>query len=43
MSNKKIIAVVVVGLVLTSCSSKGWSCKTRYVNTKQAVTDKKTA
>ena len=43
MSIKKIIAVVAVGLILTSCSSRGWSCKSRYVNAKPVVTEKKTA
>lgn len=43
MSFKKIIAVLVVGLVLTSCGSRGWSCKSRYVNTKPVVTEKKAA
>lgn len=43
MSIKKIIAVLVVGLILTSCSSRGWSCKARYVNAKPVVTEKKAA
>ena len=43
MSIKKIIAVATVGLVLTSCSSRGWSCKARYVNTKSLSTEKKAA
>lgn len=43
MSIKKIIAVAIIGLVLTSCSSSGWSCKARYVNAKPIVTEKKAA
>lgn len=43
MSIKKSIAVVAVGLILTSCSSRGWSCKARYVNSKTVTTDKKAA
>jgi PBP1b-binding outer membrane lipoprotein LpoB len=43
MSIKRIIAVAAVGLILTSCSSRGWSCKSRYVNTKPVVTEKKVA
>ncbi len=43
MSIRKIIAVVAVGSVLTSCSSRGWSCKARYVNAKSVVTKQKTA
>jgi hypothetical protein len=43
MSIKKIIAGVAVASILTSCSSRGWSCKSRYVNGKQIVTEKKAA
>ena len=43
MSFKKSIAVIVVGFLLTSCSSGGWSCKARYVNAKPIVTEKKAA
>ena len=43
MSIKRIIAVLVVGLILTSCSSRGWSCKARYVNAKTVTTEKKAA
>ncbi len=43
MSIRKIIAVVAVGTILTSCSSRGWSCKSRYVNTKSVATEKKAA
>ena len=43
MSIKKSIAVVAVGLILTSCSSRGWSCKLRYVNAILVVTVKKAA
>jgi hypothetical protein len=43
MSIKKIIAGVAVVTLLTSCSSRGWSCKARYVNTKTVTTDKKAA
>lgn len=43
MSIKKIIAVLAVGLLLTSCS-RGWSCKARYVNAKKPiVTERKAA
>ena len=43
MSIKKSIAVVAVGLILTSCSSRGWSCKARYVHAKPANAEKKIA
>ena len=43
MSIKKIISVLAVGLVITSCSSRGWSCKARYVNAKPNNTEKKAA
>jgi len=43
MSIKRIIAVVAVGLILTSCSSRGWSCKARYVNAKPVATKQKAA
>jgi hypothetical protein len=43
MSIKKSIAVLIVGFLLTSCSSRGWSCKVRYVNSKPVVTEKKAA
>jgi len=43
MSIKKIIAVVGIGVILTSCSSRGWSCKSRYVHVKPVVTEKKAA
>jgi hypothetical protein len=43
MSIKKSIAVLVVGFLLISCSSRGWSCKARYVNAKPVVTEKKAA
>lgn len=43
MSIKKSIAVMVIGLILTSCASRGWSCKSRYVNAKPVVSEKKTA
>jgi hypothetical protein len=43
MSIKKSIAVVVIGLTLASCSSRGWSCKAKYVNTKPIVTKNKAA
>jgi PBP1b-binding outer membrane lipoprotein LpoB len=43
MSIKKISAALVIGLVLTSCSSRGWSCKARYVHAKPANAEKKIA
>jgi hypothetical protein len=43
MSIKKSIAVVLVAIVLSSCSSRGWSCKSRYVNAKPVITEKKAA
>ncbi len=43
MSIKKSIAVLAIGLVVTSCSSRGWSCKARYVNAKLVATEKKAA
>jgi hypothetical protein len=43
MSIKRIIAVVAVTSILTSCSSRGWSCKSRYVHAKPVVTEKKAA
>jgi PBP1b-binding outer membrane lipoprotein LpoB len=43
MSIKRIIAVVAVASILTSCSSRGWSCKARYVHAKPVATEKKAA
>lgn len=43
MSIKKIIVVVGVGVILTSCSSRGWSCKSRYVHAKPVATKTKAA
>ena len=28
---KKVIAVALLATLVTSCASKGWSCKKRYV------------
>jgi hypothetical protein len=38
---KKSIAVFVVSIFLTSCSSRSWSCKSKYVNAKPVITEKK--
>lgn len=43
MSIKRSIAVIAVASILTSCSSRGWSCKARYVHAKPVVTEKKAA